>query len=102
MVGDAVTGQRMHQDVETLAIEHQPGNEARELLRHKGHLIHRDGVRSHWLVVPTSEPRPEALANFRAQALGHASGLQRVIDVGMISLDSAGISKSVGHVLLLC
>src|SRR6266481_5703935 len=33
VIGDTVIGERMHQDVETLTIEHQPGDQGRELLR---------------------------------------------------------------------
>src|SRR6266478_3678429 len=90
MVGDAVIGERMHQDVKTFAIEHQPRNQGRKLLRREGHLIHRDGMRSDRLVMPASEPSLEALADPRAQATGHLSGLRRVIDMGMIALDTAG------------
>src|SRR5439155_17812138 len=54
VVGDAVIGERMHQDVQTLTIEHQPRNQGRKLLRREGHLIHRDGMRSDRLVMPAS------------------------------------------------
>src|SRR5206468_12554018 len=68
MVGDAVTGERMHEDIKPLAVEHQPGNERRELLGREGYLIHRDGMRPDRLVVPASQPSLEAVVDPCAQA----------------------------------
>ena len=74
MVGDAVAAERVHQDVQPFAVEHQPGHQPRELLACEGHLIHRDRMRSDRLVVPTSEPSLEAVADRRAQAFRDRPG----------------------------
>ena len=69
----------VHQHVEIVAVEHQPGHEAREHLGGEGHLVHRRGVRAHRHVVPAAQLHDEALGDALAQRLGLGSRARRVV-----------------------
>jgi hypothetical protein len=78
----------VHQHVEPVAIEHQPGHEAYEQLGVEGHLVHRCGVRAHRHVVPAAELDAKAFCDVLAQRLGHSTRARRVVvDVGVVAQD---------------
>jgi hypothetical protein len=88
MIGDAVICERVNEDVQVLAVEHQPRDETCEFLNCEGHLVHRDGMRSDRLVMPASDPGlRETLTDGLPQPFGYRPGLGSVVKVGVIALD---------------
>src|SRR5205085_11130395 len=57
MVGEGVTGLRVEQDGEAVAVEHQPRQKRREHSVRERDLIYRPQMRSDQLVVPTPDRR---------------------------------------------
>ena len=87
MVGQVVSGLGMDEDGEPVAVEHQPGNDPRELARREGHLVHGPGVRADGFIPPSAEPHLEARGESLAQTLGLLPARRVVVDVGVIAAD---------------
>src|SRR6516225_8608458 len=102
MISNTVVGKRVDQDVQILAVKHEPGNECREIFHREGHLIHRDRMRPDWLIMPVSDPSTrKTLADRRPQLLGDAPGTRSIIKVRVITLDYGRIGEPPNHAHLL-
>jgi hypothetical protein len=103
VIRDAVIGERVHEDIEPLAVQHQPRHQPREFFGREGHLIHSYRMRPDRFVVPAPDPNPrEILADGGSQPLRGRPGLRRVIKVRVVSRDDAGIGEYLSQADLPC
>jgi hypothetical protein len=78
VIRDTVVGERVHENIEPLAVQHQPRYQTGKILNREGHLIHRYRMRPDRFVVPAPDPSPrEILADAGPQARRGRPGLLR-------------------------
>src|SRR5579875_18595 len=97
MVVDRIVGQRMHQDVETFAVQHQPRYDGGELGGIEDDLELRDGVRADRLAAGTAALDAKPLHELLAQPLGERAGAGIVIDMRVIAANCLGFGGSFVH-----
>jgi len=88
VVGVGIAGFRVDEDVQPVAVGHQPRHHGREQLRLERDLVHRNRVRPHRLVVPAAHANRESLLDARAHGRRNGFRLRVVINVRVI-LDHA-------------
>src|ERR1044072_4339051 len=93
VIGVAVAGLRMNQNIEAAAVKHQPWHEAAEFLGSERNLIHRDRVRPYRYIAPPAEFACEATRDLLAQALRDGPASRVVIDMNVITADRRQISQ---------